>query len=456
MTPRAAPHSTPPSTVSAAPTRGFFVDMLTKDIGLAPAILDLVDNSVDGASRLRGSADFDGLYVHLATSPTSFAIVDNCGGIPEELAVDYAFRFGRPTSAPEPGRVIGQFGVGMKRALFKLGRHFRVESKSAKWAFVVDVDVEKWRRLEEHDPKADWAFPLKVVARKGRGAFPEADRGTSISVDRLHEGVAEELALENFTTRLGRSIEVAHLLSIERGLRISLNGRRLKVGPFRLLRSDRLRPAHEDFRLHEGKLRVRIWAGLGPSEPEDCGWYVFCNGRLVLGPDRELTTGWGNAIPKIPLYHPQFARFRGYVHFDSARGALLPWNTTKTGVDQGSPQWRHTRQRMVGMMKDVTDFLNRLKREQDRAGQEGRTLLGDYIRGLSPKDLPKTIGTFVAPKSVLPPKTAEDTVRIQYDKPVGQVQRVQKGLRALGRKAGSYKAAGERTFEYFLEMECEE
>jgi hypothetical protein len=35
--------------ISAEPTKSFFVDMLTRDIALEQAILDLVDNSVDGA-----------------------------------------------------------------------------------------------------------------------------------------------------------------------------------------------------------------------------------------------------------------------------------------------------------------------------------------------------------------------------------------------------------------------
>ena len=38
--------------VDARPTKRFFVRMLVRDIELVPAIIDLVDNSVDGAKRL--------------------------------------------------------------------------------------------------------------------------------------------------------------------------------------------------------------------------------------------------------------------------------------------------------------------------------------------------------------------------------------------------------------------
>jgi hypothetical protein len=38
--------------IDAEPTKAFFIDMLTRDIPLDQAILDLVDNCVDGAKAL--------------------------------------------------------------------------------------------------------------------------------------------------------------------------------------------------------------------------------------------------------------------------------------------------------------------------------------------------------------------------------------------------------------------
>ena len=37
--------------ISAEPSKRFFIDMLTKDIGLVECILDLVDNSIDSLIR---------------------------------------------------------------------------------------------------------------------------------------------------------------------------------------------------------------------------------------------------------------------------------------------------------------------------------------------------------------------------------------------------------------------
>src|SRR5215216_906231 len=132
-------------TVNASPTKEFFIFMLTRDIELSRAILDLVDNCVDGAIRERGdNGDFNGLYVRIEATKERFHIADNCGGMSAQVARDYAFRFGRPKEVVSMKHSIGQFGVGMKRALFKLGTHFRVDSTTADSKFLLEVPVEDW------------------------------------------------------------------------------------------------------------------------------------------------------------------------------------------------------------------------------------------------------------------------------------------------------------------------
>ena len=43
-------------TVDASPVKSFFVSMLTRDIQLEEAILDLLDNCVDGVLRSKGGS----------------------------------------------------------------------------------------------------------------------------------------------------------------------------------------------------------------------------------------------------------------------------------------------------------------------------------------------------------------------------------------------------------------
>ncbi len=111
--------------VKASPVKSFFVSMLTRDITLEEAILDLLDNCVDGILRVgakRTSHPYSGYYAEITFDKDTFSISDNCGGIPWTMH-DYAFRMGRPKGSPkaEPGGV-GVYGIGMKRAVFKMGR----------------------------------------------------------------------------------------------------------------------------------------------------------------------------------------------------------------------------------------------------------------------------------------------------------------------------------------------
>ena len=92
--------------------------MLVKDIALTRAIIDLIDNSVDGARRKRSGGEYVGLWIEITANENLFEVKDNCGGIPLETARYYAFRFGRPAEMEATPHSVGQFGVGMKTGTF--------------------------------------------------------------------------------------------------------------------------------------------------------------------------------------------------------------------------------------------------------------------------------------------------------------------------------------------------
>ena len=75
-------------TAQASPTKQFFVSMLTRDISLADAILDLLDNCLDGAMRLAdgNGVDYAKHFVDIEIAEDHFSIADNCGGIPRDVA----------------------------------------------------------------------------------------------------------------------------------------------------------------------------------------------------------------------------------------------------------------------------------------------------------------------------------------------------------------------------------
>lgn len=83
--------------VQASPTKQFFVSMLTRDVSLADAILDLLNNCLNDALRLAHGDDVDyarhSMKIELVAD--HFSMEDNCGGIPLKVARNYAFKTGR-------------------------------------------------------------------------------------------------------------------------------------------------------------------------------------------------------------------------------------------------------------------------------------------------------------------------------------------------------------------------
>lgn len=434
-----------PRLIKAEPTKEFFISMLVRDIELIPAIIDLVDNSVDGARRLRPDGEFAGLWVRIEADKEHFRIADNCGGIPAPLAREYAFRFGRPKNTPTTPHSVGQFGVGMKRALFKLGTAFSIESVSAESRFTLTVDVDDW------SSRPEWDFEFTELEEETTNT-PDS-LSTTITVDKLHPSVAADLALREWQSRFRADLESKHQESMARGIAISLNGVPLSTNIVELLASDELHPAKQELVFEDGPtVRVQLYAGIHKSVPNDAGWYIFCNGRMLLRADQTVTTGWGLETPvRIPRFHNQFARFRGYAFFDSDDASRLPWNTTKTGVDTDSEIYRSVFQAMIALMRPVITFLNRLDVEVN-ADKEATGPLESAVEAATSVPTREAEGKpiFEAPKPVRPP-TPPDTTSIQYRKSVFDVRRVKRSL-----KVTSNREVGERTFDYYVRAECDD
>ena len=148
-------HSEALGKANAYPTKAFFVRMLTRDISLDACILDLIDNAVDAAWRTANgmpttfktgnTLDKYEVQLNIDVSGKQFRILDNCGGISLDDAAAYAFTFGRDEEQATGDFAVGVYGIGMKRAIFKLGTQIRVRSThSDDPPFSVPIDVDAW------------------------------------------------------------------------------------------------------------------------------------------------------------------------------------------------------------------------------------------------------------------------------------------------------------------------
>lgn len=439
------------SIINARPTKELFISMLVKDIGLIRAIIDLIDNSLDGAKRLRGHKLLTNLWIRIGISDSELRIVDNCGGISVSLARDYAFRFGRPEEMGVTKHSIGQFGVGMKRALFKIGNVFKVNSISVDSRFMMQVNVDEWKL-----DKDKWEFKFNEFQEHQNNK--EQDTGTEIVITEIHKEIAAEFGQDRFIKQLVAQLQEAHVEPLSQGLAMTVNQIPLRVKPIRLMHSTALLPAyrHDVYKVGPEKksVNVKIYVGISESKPVEAGWYIFCNGRLILGANQSNVTGWGeDQEVSVPKYHNQYARFRGYAFFDADDASLLPWNTTKTGVDSDSALYKGVKQNMITMTKSVITFLNSLKSESESGFDKDPGPIESTINEASIQEivniktgnLPKTFKPRIP---ISPPSRKKRYGIITYTRPSDEIERVKKIL-----KVHSNKDVGDRTFEYFLKTE---
>jgi hypothetical protein len=201
-------------------------------------------------------------------------------------------------------------------------------------------------------------------------------------------------------------------------------------------------------KLDKKSVQIAIVTGVGPSTPKMAGWYVVCNGRLILDADRRDVTGWGVVEELgeqkivIPGYHNQFARFRGLVTFDSSDSGAVPWNTMKTDVDQDSPIWQSAREKMIELMRPVIDFLNELDADIDEYTRQYSPLydIVEKTPTLPPEKIRRS-RDFLAPERTDAGPVIRYT-KIQYSR---EDKLVEEMKRLLG--ASSAKAVGEKTFD---------
>lgn len=463
-------------TVQAKPYKRFFVQMLTRDILLTDAILDLVDNCVDGilrsASQLEDDTPYASFSVKIKYSAESFEISDNCGGIPWELLCHGAFRIGgRPQGTVDPIGTVGTYGIGMKRAIFKIGRHAFVSTKAKNEGDEYEIEISPdW--LSDEDV---WDLVAKAVDTK------KSVDGTTIKVGELHEEIASQFGPDEaaFTTQLIRKIATHYSFIIAKGLSISVNGTEVQGKPTKLLfdeqkdRDSYIRPYIYRTVSADG---VEVFLAVGftrpiPSDDEvsrenelakyssiDAGWTIICNDRAVLYADKTELTGWGQS--GVPKYHTQFIAISGIVEFRSADPAKLPTTTTKHGIDASSKLYLQIRDIMIEGMKQFTSYTNKWKKNVDESKlhmSKIHPVSYNRLKELANSELANDFtevrkgagGTRYSPNLPQPVDSTPRNRKIAFSRPIEEVEAV--GDYLFGNPSDDPSVIGARCFELILD-----
>jgi Histidine kinase-, DNA gyrase B-, and HSP90-like ATPase len=436
--------------ISAKPSKSLFIDMLTRDIGVIDCILDLVDNSVDKAVELSG---FDAMQmllpgtdpkwaaihrINIRYTPSSFEIEDTCGGMSIKEAKDEVFLFGNPEERTR-GTGLSVFGIGLKRAIFKLGRDATVASQTADEFFTVPINVTQWQADEDN-----WSFDFGDEG-KHETELPASRRGTKVTVRRLSDPAKVRLADPTFEEDLQSRLASTYALFLAAGLRLSVNGSRIQPA-LPSFASGTISVARQA--LAWNGVDILLLAGVAPpSDTTPHGWYLFCNGRMVVEADHSELTGWGDGLPTFHV--GKYRRFIGYVYFRSEDVNALPWRTTKQGVDPESEVYRVALREMRVQGRAIVKFLSDLYPSDLEPDSILNREVLSQAQTIEIRSIPRADAPFRY-KAV--PAAERKTVRIQYDRPRALIQRI---ARHLGRPGMSGTKVGEETFDYFVERELE-
>lgn len=435
----------------ANPTKEFFVRMITRDITLEDCILDLIDNSVDGAWRSEGSrpmgisqdADLSRYRIKITASPELFCIEDNCGGMSLDDAVNHAFSFGRKVTDTTDDYSIGVYGIGMKRAVFKLGEDIKIRStypdeRDGRVSFAVPIIVSEWL-LDDTPP---WDFDITEDDSL-------SENGVEIVVKNLTPGAESSFGNPAFMQNLRRTITRDYSLHLHRGLEIVLNGTPITGWQIELLQGADFSPVRIEYpdEVEGDPVAVEIIGGMAAPPPDSSdpdvedegekrfGWYVVCNGRIVLAADKTSVSGWGT--DEWPQWHRQYSGFIGIILFTAANAAALPLTTTKRSVDTSSEVYRRARPRMREVTRAWIDYTNMRKQALDEAKRIEAAAAPVAIYAVERRAAP------VLPRLVAKP--AEPVANVNYAVPLVRLKRL---ARALGRSNLPYREVGIKTFDY--------
>jgi Histidine kinase-, DNA gyrase B-, and HSP90-like ATPase len=425
--------------------------MITRDITLEDSILDLIDNSVDGAWRSEGSrpsgladdTDLSKYSISITASPKKFSIKDNCGGMSLDDAAEHAFSFGRQETDKQHDYSIGVYGIGMKRACFKLGTDIKIRSTyedhdKSRQSFAVPIDVSKWIRNND----LPWDFDIIEDQ-------PLDENGVEVVVNTLTSGAADSLGNPAFIENLRRTIARDYTLHLHRGLKITVNEREISGWQIELRESEEFAPMRDKYRDEvDGKeVNVEIIGGMAAPPPESndpdeseggrnpYGWFVVCNGRIVLAADKTSVSGWGT--DDWPQWHYQYSGFIGIILFTAANAVALPLTTTKRSVDPSSEIFRRARLRMREVSKQWIAYTNEKKQAREEAKQKESAAKPVPIHDIKKRE-----------KAALPAlvsQTREPPANVSYSVPRSK-------LRNLAREFGSihmsYRDVGLKSFNY--------
>jgi len=343
---------------------------------------------------------------------------------------------------------VGIYGIGMKRAIFKIGSEAKVYSKTNNDEFCVSIS-ESWAA-----DLSNWDFPLEDV----QGELDQC--GVKVAVTKINPDVAtlwSNDAVQSFIDDLIIKVAQHYSFIIEKGFQIKINQRIVIPNPIKLLIGTKNSQGEGNgiapylFQTEYGDVSIKIVIGFytpmiddeevdreveGKRSSKDAGLTIICNDRVVLYNNKDHLTGWGEG--NVPRYHTQFIGISGVVLFRSSNPEKLPMMTTKRGIDLSSSIYSLAKNKMREGLLMFTNYTNKWKgmskKEKEISNETSQMDMKTFlqspekIHGDTEITLKAHNREYVFKPQLPMPERASDNCFIRFVKPKGEIREVMEYL----------------------------
>jgi len=346
------------------PAKEYLVNGMTKDVTIEECIFDLIDNSIDAYPHHTDEivSDYKQYAINLKIQKNLFSINDIGKGICLELLKTDTLRFGTKTNHHTTS--IGYYGIGLNRAIFKLGRKINLVTETEIDRSSLHLDVSKF--LKDNDT---WLLPIKTQALT-------KNTGTFIEIKNLNKEVNDCFADSDWISDFKNDISLRYSEFINKNLIITFNDEPIaKVNTTIKTVSDF---KHIKDVYYYNNIKIIIEAGQSSQHSftyeksydkdknatlKESGWFVYCNDRAVKLFDKSSDTGWD------AKQHTQHAGFIGKVFFIGNAG-ILPWNTSKTDIDLNNEIYKNALEKMRTFFKSWTKHTSKVRKKDKSITEE--------------------------------------------------------------------------------------
>jgi hypothetical protein len=331
-------------TINGTPEKRVFLSIIA-DYDLKTGLCELVDNALD-LWRSNGQQPDLSISLTLSVDRQFISVRDNAGGVRQQdirqLIAPGAS--GNPPEAP----LIGVFGVGGKRAGVALGERVEIRTRYKREKSIQLEITKDWLASD------DW--PIEIYE------IPDIDPGTTtVDISQVRQGFTSA-DVTNIEKHLGET----YSWFIRQGCVIELNDAAIKPILFDMWAyPPNFRPRSTAFEVHptmDGTVRVALTSGLirdRNGEEENYGVYVYCNDRLIVKELRTRDVGYF-ITGEAGVPHPDASLCRALVELHGP-AELMPWNSTKNGLNFSDPILRQIRPRIIDFVSYYSSVSRRLK-----------------------------------------------------------------------------------------------